>query len=170
MAETGQYHWSKVDPSIYAHCFSGWAWNPSWCTICVTHDHDTNNRPFAPMQDCRGRRPLPYPSYSSAGFTPRSSVKTRTTPICMKYKYNARASILTLSAGQTPAPWLRQSTEPVAVYIAPFHIHSCLFYGAYCCEEILHQTLCTSATLCLSRCMSTNDMLQLDDISFGCSL
>ena len=47
MAETDQRDWSKVDPSIYAWCFTGWAPPPSWCTLCVTLDHDTADCPYA---------------------------------------------------------------------------------------------------------------------------
>ena len=84
MAETGQRDWSKVDPSIYARCFTGLARSPSWCTICVTLDHDTSDCPFAPMQDRRAHRPLPYPPYTPSGAAPRPSTKFRATPICIK--------------------------------------------------------------------------------------
>ena len=86
MAETGQRDWSKVDPSIYARCFTGWVWSPLWCTICISLDHDTSDCPFAPLQNRRGWRPLPYPPSSSAG---RVLSKSRSTPICIKFnKYN----------------------------------------------------------------------------------
>ena len=81
MAESGQRDWSKVDPSIYARC---WAHAPSWCTICVTLDHDTAECPYASMQD---RRPCCLPPYAIGGAAPRTTAKPR--PICIKYnKYN----------------------------------------------------------------------------------
>ena len=84
MAETGQRDWSKVDPSIYARCFTGWARPPSWCTLCVTLDHDTADCPYASVQDRRARRLVPY---EAGGVGPRSTTKIR--PICLKYnKYN----------------------------------------------------------------------------------
>ena len=86
MAEIGQRDWSKVDPSIYARCFTGWARSSSWCMLCVTLDHDTADCPFALFQDRRSRRSVPYPPSSSAG---RVLPKSRSTPICIKYnKYN----------------------------------------------------------------------------------
>ena len=84
MAETGQKDWSKVDPSIYARCFTGWARPPTWCTVCVTLDHDTGDCPYAAVQDRRVRRPTPY---TAGGGGPRSAPKMR--PVCIKYnKYN----------------------------------------------------------------------------------
>ena len=51
-AATGQTDWSKIDPSLYAHCFTGWAhftgWarNTGWCDICMTLDHDAADCPY----------------------------------------------------------------------------------------------------------------------------
>ena len=88
MAEIGQHDWSKVDPSIYARCFTGWAKSPSWCVICVTLDHDTADCPYASSQERRARRPSPYPSYASNSSSHRPSPKGQV-PICIKYnKYN----------------------------------------------------------------------------------
>ena len=39
-ADIGQRDWSKVGPSIYARCFTGWAQSTSWCSICITLDHN----------------------------------------------------------------------------------------------------------------------------------
>ena len=38
---------SRIGQSIYARCFTGWARPPSWCTLCVTLDHDTADCPYA---------------------------------------------------------------------------------------------------------------------------
>ena len=48
-------------------------------------DHDTSDCPFAPMQDRRAHRPLPYPPYTPSGAAPRPSTKSRATAICIKY-------------------------------------------------------------------------------------
>ena len=47
MAETRQKNWSKVDPSIYSRCLTGWARPTSWCEWCVSLDHDSNKCPFS---------------------------------------------------------------------------------------------------------------------------
>jgi hypothetical protein len=81
MADIGQHDWSRVDPSIYARCFTGWVRSPSWCTICVTLDHNTSECPFAPMQDRRTRRSLPYPPYTLSSAAQRSSLLSNLTTI-----------------------------------------------------------------------------------------
>ena len=86
MAETGQRDWSKVDPSIYARCFTGSARSTAWCEVCITLDHDTSDCPFASVQVRRNRRPSPYPA---VGQPQGMRYADRMPPICLKYnKYN----------------------------------------------------------------------------------
>ena len=83
IAEIGQHDWSKVDPSIYAWCFTGWAKNPLWCVIYVTLDHDMTDCPYASSQECKACRPSPYPSYASSSSNHRPSPKVQA-PVCIK--------------------------------------------------------------------------------------
>lgn len=80
MAETGGKDWSKVDPSIYSRCLTGWARPTSWCEWCVSLDHDSNDCPFSSARG-RERRTQPYPS------TSRSSVPSRASQpqTCIKF-------------------------------------------------------------------------------------
>jgi hypothetical protein len=81
-----QRDWSRVDPSIYAQCFTGWAKSPSWCVICVTLDHDTADSPYASNQERRARRPSPYAA--AGGPSHKPSLKGQA-PVCIKFnKYN----------------------------------------------------------------------------------
>jgi hypothetical protein len=89
MAETGQRDWSRVDPSIYARCFTGWAKSPSWCVICVTLDHDTADCPYASNQERRARRSSPYPTSAAAGGPSHKPSLKGQAPVCIKFnKYN----------------------------------------------------------------------------------
>ena len=45
-AATGQTDWSKIDPSLYARCFTGWARNTGWCDTCMTLDRDAADCPY----------------------------------------------------------------------------------------------------------------------------
>ena len=80
MAETGKKDWSKVYPSIYLRCLTGWAWPTTWCELCVSLDHDANDCLFSSAWG-RERRMQPHPSpyWSSAAF------RTSQPPTCIKY-------------------------------------------------------------------------------------
>ena len=61
-AESGRTDWSKVDPSIYAQCFTGASISPeNWCKRCHSVDHVSDSCPFKPGTS--SRRP---PSHTSA--------------------------------------------------------------------------------------------------------
>ena len=43
--------WAKVDPSIYAQCFTGQSVSPeNWCSQCQGLDHATARGPFKPAK------------------------------------------------------------------------------------------------------------------------
>jgi len=78
MEETGQKDWSKVDPSIYARSFTGWAKTSSWCTWCVSLDHDNSSCPFNNGQHYRhntNRRMQPYPTHMIRGSSEQTCIK-----------------------------------------------------------------------------------------------
>lgn len=50
-AATGQTDRSKIDPSLYACCFTGWAHNTGWCDVCMTLDHDGTDWPYNQVTD-----------------------------------------------------------------------------------------------------------------------
>ena len=50
-AATGQTDRSKIDPSLYACCFTGWAHNTGWCDVCMTLDHDATDWPYNQVTD-----------------------------------------------------------------------------------------------------------------------
>ena len=80
MAETGRKDWSKVDPSIYSRCLTGWAWPTSWCEWCVSLDYNSNECPFGSARG-KDRCIQPYPSTSRSSATARAGQ----TPTCIKY-------------------------------------------------------------------------------------
>lgn len=75
--------WAKVDPSIYAQCFTGQALNAeSWCARCQNLDHTSANCPF------RQRKR----SWNTAMGSGGSQAHNRTgldSQVCLKYnKFN----------------------------------------------------------------------------------
>ena len=51
-ANTPGMPWAKVDPSIYAQCFTGMAANPEgWCKRCQSIEHPSDRCPDAPPLD-----------------------------------------------------------------------------------------------------------------------
>lgn len=57
-AESGLRDWSKVDPSIYAQCFTGASISPeNWCKRCHSVDHASEGCPLKPST--ANRRPPP---------------------------------------------------------------------------------------------------------------
>lgn len=78
--------WAKVDPSIYAQCFTGQAVSPeNWCTQCQGLDHTSARCPYRPPKRswgaAFGQAPAPAP--------PRPSQPTANGATCFKYnKYN----------------------------------------------------------------------------------
>ena len=70
--------WARVDPSIYAQCFTGQAIsNENWCTRCQCLDHATSSCPYRPR-----KKP-----WNSVGGTALQGKQEQ--PICIKYnKFN----------------------------------------------------------------------------------
>ena len=55
-AEMGQKDWSKVDPSIYAQCFTGASISQeNWCKCCHSIDHVSDTCPIKPYAASRKR-------------------------------------------------------------------------------------------------------------------
>ena len=55
-AEIGQKDWSKVDPSIYAQCFTGASISQeNWCKHCHSIDHVSDTCPIKPYAASRKR-------------------------------------------------------------------------------------------------------------------
>lgn len=73
--------WAKVDPSIYAQCFTGQAISTeNWCTRCQCLDHTSANCPY---------RQRKRPWHSMAGTGPGQSTGRNEQQICMKFnKFN----------------------------------------------------------------------------------
>ena len=66
--------WARVDPSIYAQCFTGQAIsNENWCTRCQCLDHATSSCPYRP-------RKKPWNSVGSTALQGKQEQ-----PICIKY-------------------------------------------------------------------------------------
>ena len=73
--------WAKVDPSIYAQCFTGQAISTeNWCTRCQCLDHTSANCPY---------RQRKQPQDSMVGAGPGQSTGRNEQQICMKFnKFN----------------------------------------------------------------------------------
>ena len=62
-AESGRRDWSKVDPSIYAQCFTGASISPeNWCKRCHSVDHVSDTCPLKPSTISRKPGPHAAPS------------------------------------------------------------------------------------------------------------
>lgn len=75
--------WAKVDPSVFAQCFTGQAMSAeSWCAKCQSLDHTSTNCPYR-----QKKRP-----WNTAFGTSSSQLPGRSgtdTPVCIKYnKFN----------------------------------------------------------------------------------
>ena len=72
--------WAKVDPSMYALCFTGQAVSSeNWCTRCQCLDHTSSNCPARP-------RKRPWSSLSENQFPPGQSRGSRQEQqVCLKY-------------------------------------------------------------------------------------
>ncbi len=75
--------WARVDPSIYAQCFTGQALSSeNWCTRCQCIDHTTASCPY---------RPRKKPWHSAGGAGPASpsgrqeQAAGRQAQVCIKY-------------------------------------------------------------------------------------
>ena len=80
--------WSKVDPSIYAQCFTNMAKSAaSWCQICYSIDHCTENCMSKP------RKRLPPRDASVASKKPSIAASNDWPPICRNYNtFNGNCS------------------------------------------------------------------------------
>ena len=100
-AAAGQEDWSKVDPSLYARCFTGWARSTGYCEQCMTLEHDAVDCPYShgsePTPPKRPRREFANPSQPRE----RVGMATGIPGVCMKYnryagdcKFGARCKFL----------------------------------------------------------------------------
>ncbi len=73
--------WAKVDPSMYAQCFTGQAISPeNWCSRCQCLDHTSAQCPFKP-------RKRPWAAAFEGATAPSGRKPEQST--CLKYnKYN----------------------------------------------------------------------------------
>ena len=83
MAETKCKDWSKVDPSIYSRCLTGWARPTSWCEWCISLDHDSSECPFTAARG-KERCHQPYPAPSSM-VRATAKARSQVQPHCIKY-------------------------------------------------------------------------------------
>ncbi len=77
MAGNDLQSWAKVDPSIYALCFTGQAISTeNWCSRCQCLDHTSNNCPMWSQ-----KRP-----WSGAAGSPQQAWPSgQEIPLCLKY-------------------------------------------------------------------------------------
>ena len=62
-ADMQNKQWAKVDPSIYAQCFTGMALRAeAWCRYCHVLDHTSEDCPGRQMQSLPMKRPFPTPA------------------------------------------------------------------------------------------------------------
>lgn len=75
--------WAKVDPSIYAQCFTGQAISAeNWCTKCQCLEHTSVNCPYR-------QRKRPWNAAMGIGANQSASRAGSDPPICIKYnKFN----------------------------------------------------------------------------------
>ena len=63
VADMQNKQWAKVDPSIYAQCFTGMALRAeAWCRYCHVFDHTSENCPSRQIQSLPMKRPFPTPA------------------------------------------------------------------------------------------------------------
>ena len=61
-ADHGTKEWSRMDPSLYAQCFTGQAKSQeSWCKSCHSLDHDSESCPLKPPQPKRFKSSVTQP-------------------------------------------------------------------------------------------------------------
>lgn len=72
--------WARVEPSIYAQCFTGQAISAeNWCTRCQCLDHTTSSCPYRPRKK----------QWTGVGGSSSTSTQGRQEQqICIKYKFN----------------------------------------------------------------------------------
>ena len=89
-AASGQTDWSKIDPSLYARCFTGWARNTGWCDTCMTLDHDAADCPYNQGTDGSTvgiKRPRRLPGGQTPGPSRKATPRPTNTgdAVCIKY-------------------------------------------------------------------------------------
>ena len=88
-AATGHTDWSKIDPSLYARCFTGWARNTGWCDICMTLDHDAADCPYNQGGDANSTGTKQPQRMQGGQLTPfrksNSQAGNQADAICFKY-------------------------------------------------------------------------------------
>ena len=79
MAGNPSWSWARVDPSIYAQCFTGQAMSAeNWCAKCLCLDHTSSSCPYR-------QKKRPWNAAFGTGSTQLPARSGMDTPVCIKY-------------------------------------------------------------------------------------